>query len=83
MSHKSRLRYSISAQFLAPGRSYLDRFKLAAEAGFEGIELNVVADPDEVQIVGEAAKAVGITIHSVRTNTNWAHPLSGEDTTSR
>lgn len=79
MSNKSRLRYSISAQFLAPGRSYFDRFKLAAEAGFEGIELNTVADPDEVQIVGEAAKAVGLTIHSVRTNTNWVHPLSGED----
>jgi L-ribulose-5-phosphate 3-epimerase len=79
MSNKSRLRYSISAQFLAPGRSYLERFELAAEAGFEGIELNTVADRDEVQLVGEAAKAVGITIHSVRTNSNWEHPLSGED----
>jgi hexulose-6-phosphate isomerase len=79
ISNNSRLRYSISAQFLAPGRSYLDRFELAAEAGFEGIELNTVADRDEVQMAGEAAKAVGITIHSVRTNTNWVHPLSGED----
>jgi len=78
---KSRLKYSLTMESLTPGGSYLDRFRLAVEAGFEGIEIEAdgIADQDEVERIGEAAQASGLTIHSVAAPANWAHPFSSED----
>lgn len=71
------IRPSIRLSALPAGRSYYDRFRLAAEAGFEGIELS--ADEGEPDALGEAAERAGLVIHSVHCVANYSAPLSSGD----
>jgi hexulose-6-phosphate isomerase len=58
---------------------YLDRFKLALDAGFAGIEMRTVADPKEADAIQEAAARSGLRIHSVMNADHWNYPLSSDD----
>lgn len=62
---------------------FLERFKLAAAAGFHGVELEAVADRDEAERARAAADAAGIHIHAVKTIAHWLHPLSSEEPRER
>lgn len=55
-----------------------DRFKLARDCGFEGIESEPVADAREAEARGEAARKAGTPIHSVIYG-GWHAPLSSAD----
>jgi L-ribulose-5-phosphate 3-epimerase len=59
--------------------SYLERFRLAAEAGFSGVEMNTVSDPKVAEQVAEAARASGVRVHSVMNSDHWKYPLSSSD----
>jgi L-ribulose-5-phosphate 3-epimerase len=74
---KRHIRPSIRLSALPNGRSYYDRFRLAAEAGFEGLELSV--DDGPLDALGEAAERAGLAIHSVHCVTNYSAPLSSGD----
>jgi hexulose-6-phosphate isomerase len=56
--------------------SYLDRFKLAVDVGFEGIEAQTVADPKEADQIKEASEKAKIGIHSVMNMGHWEWPFS-------
>jgi hexulose-6-phosphate isomerase len=58
---------------------YPDRFRLAREVGFEGIEIGTIADPAEAQAIKEAAAQAGLVIHSVMNADHWKYPLSSAD----
>jgi hexulose-6-phosphate isomerase len=58
---------------------YLDRFKLAVDAGFAGIEMRTVADAKEADAIKEASARSGLRIHSVMNAEHWNSPLSSED----
>jgi hexulose-6-phosphate isomerase len=58
------------------GLSYLDRFKLAQEVGFEGIEVNTAEDPKIADDIREASTKTGLRIHSVMNSAHWQFPLS-------
>lgn len=58
---------------------YLDRFKLALDVGFAGIEMRTVADPKEAQEIREASSKSGLRIHSVMNSDHWNYPLSSDD----
>ena len=58
------------------GLSYLDRFKLAQEVGFEGIEANTAEDPKVADEIREASAKTGLRIHSVMNMAHWQFPLS-------
>lgn len=64
-----------------PGKLSLDeRFKLAQEAGLEGVEIPSDYQTEaEVLEIRRAAEARGIEIHSVMASTHWALPLSSTD----
>jgi hexulose-6-phosphate isomerase len=59
--------------------SYADRFKLAVEAGFAGIEMGTVADPKEADAIRDASSRSGLRIHSVMNAAHWNFPLSSDD----
>ena len=59
--------------------SYRDRFRVARDAGFAGVEMQTVADPAEVEEVREASSATGLHVHSVMNTDHWKFPLSSGD----
>jgi L-ribulose-5-phosphate 3-epimerase len=58
---------------------YLDRFKLAVDAGFAGIEMQTVSDAKEAEEIREAAEKAGLRIHSVMNSDHWRFPISSAD----
>jgi hexulose-6-phosphate isomerase len=63
----------------AQALSYEQRFQLARDAGFEGVEIGTIADPAEAARIKEAAVKSGLTIHSVMNADHWRYPLSSDN----
>jgi hexulose-6-phosphate isomerase len=59
--------------------SYADRFKLAVDAGFAGIEMRTVADAKEAEQIRDASAKSGLRVHSVMNSEHWNSPLSSAD----
>jgi L-ribulose-5-phosphate 3-epimerase len=74
---RRHIRPSIRLASLPNCGSFYDRFRLAAEAGFEGLELSVDDGPPDA--LGEAAGRAGLVIHSVHCFANYGAPLSSGD----
>jgi hexulose-6-phosphate isomerase len=64
---------------LPAGRTVLERFRLAADAGFSGIEMPTVVDAAEAQQVREAAERSGLRIHAVVNAARRCSLLSSAD----
>jgi L-ribulose-5-phosphate 3-epimerase len=71
------VRPSVRLTTLPAFRSHEERFRLAALAGFEGVELE--AGSGCAAEIREAAGRTGIVVHSVHTLANWTQPLSSPD----
>ena len=59
--------------------SYRDRFQLARDVGFAGIECPTTAAQNEADEIKKAAEATGLRIHSVMNQAHWKYPLSSGD----
>ncbi len=59
--------------------SYRDRFRMAVDAGFAGIEMRTVTDPREADEIREASASTGLRIHSVMNMDHWNYPLTSPD----
>ena len=59
--------------------SYRDRFQMAMDVGFAGIEMQTVSDEAEAQEIKEAATQTGLKIHSVMNSAHWRYPISSSD----
>jgi L-ribulose-5-phosphate 3-epimerase len=59
--------------------SYADKFALARASGFDGIEMQTIANADEAAEILAAAKTTGLRIHSVMNADHWRFPLSSAD----
>lgn len=70
---------SVLINMLPKEMPYLERFQLAVEAGFAGLEMRTLTDPKEAQDVHEAAKRAKLHIHSVMNAEHWRSPLSSAD----
>jgi L-ribulose-5-phosphate 3-epimerase len=57
----------------------LERFRLAADAGFSGVEMSTVDCPSEAEQVREAAERAGLRIHSVVNAACRRYPFSSAD----
>jgi L-ribulose-5-phosphate 3-epimerase len=73
---EGRLKKAVLISMLPKQMSYLDRFKLAAEVGFEGVEAQTVTDPKEADQIKEASEKAKIRIHSVMNMGHWEWPFS-------
>jgi len=73
------LKKAVLISMLPKELSYLDRFKLAAEVGFEGIEAQTIVNPKEAEEIRAASEKAKIPIHSVMNMDHWRYPLSSAD----
>jgi hexulose-6-phosphate isomerase len=58
---------------------YRERFQLALDSGFEGIEIGTITDAAVATEIKEAAAKTGLKIHSVMNAAHWEFPLSSAD----
>lgn len=73
------LKKAVLISMLPKDMSYLDRFKLAIDCGFEAMEAQTVTDQKEAEAIKEAADKAKLRIHSVMNMAHWANPLSSDD----
>lgn len=73
---QGQLKKAVLITMLPKQMSYLDRFKLAVDVGFEGIEAQTITDPKEADEIKEASMKAKIPIHSVMNMGHWEWPLS-------
>jgi L-ribulose-5-phosphate 3-epimerase len=78
-STEARIRKAVLISMLPKELSYAERFALARSAGFDGIEMQTISNPDEAAEILAAAKATGLRIHSVMNADHWRFPLSSSD----
>jgi hexulose-6-phosphate isomerase len=78
-------RKAVLISMLAKELTYVERFRIARDAGFDAIEMQTVAREDEAAEIREAAGKTGLRIHSVMNMDHWRFPLSssGRDVVNR
>jgi hexulose-6-phosphate isomerase len=59
--------------------SYRDRFQMARDVGFEGIEIGTEGDPRAADEIKDASTKTGLQVHSVMNSDHWKFPLSSAD----
>ena len=74
-----QLKKAVLITMLPKEMTFLDRFKLAVDVGFEGIECQTVTDPKIADEIKEAADKAKLRIHSVMNMDHWRYPLSSGD----
>ncbi len=70
---------SLVIYMLGDKLSYLDRFKMAKDVGFEGIEAQTIENPKVAEEIRAASEKAGLKIHSVMNMAHWEFPLSSSD----
>ncbi len=73
------MKKSLVIYMLPKELSYLDRFKLAKDVGFDGIEAQTADDPRIAEEIREASAKSGLRIHSVMNMAHWRYPLSSSN----
>ncbi len=73
------LKKSLVISMLPRNLSYLDRFKLAKDVGFDGVEAQTASDPKVAEEIREASAKSGLGIHSVMNMAHWQYPLSSSN----
>lgn len=73
------MRKAVYISMLPKELPYPQRFQLAKDVGFEGIEIGTVADPAVAAEIKEASAKTGLVIHSVMNADHWKYPLSSAD----
>lgn len=73
------LKKAVLITMLPKELSYLDRFKMAVNVGFEGIEMQTITDAKEAEQIREASEKAKLPIHSVMNMGHWEWPLSSPD----
>jgi L-ribulose-5-phosphate 3-epimerase len=58
---------------------YPERFALAREVGFEGMEVNTIENPADAEAIAKASQSAKLPIHSVMNSEHWRSPLSSAD----
>jgi L-ribulose-5-phosphate 3-epimerase len=59
--------------------SYADRFALAKDVGFAGVEMQTISDEREAEEIRRASEQTGLRVHSVMNAAHWEFPLSSAD----
>lgn len=75
----STIKKSVLISMLPKELPYAERFAIAREAGFEGIEMQTIARQEEAAEIRDAAGKAGLRVHSVMNMDHWRLPLSSGD----
>ena len=74
-----RIKKAVQIYMLPKELSYADRFKLAGDVGFEGVEGQTMEDPKVAEEIKKASEDAKVPIHSVMNMAHWENPLSSSD----
>lgn len=70
---------AVLESMLPKDMSFMDKFRMAREIGFEQVECHTEKDPKRADEIKKAADATGLKIHSVMNSDHWKDPLSSKD----
>jgi hexulose-6-phosphate isomerase len=73
------IKKAVLVSMLPKQLSYVDRFKLARDVGFEAVEAQTIKDQREAEEIKKAAEDAKVKIHSVMNMDHWEFPLSSGD----
>lgn len=73
------MKKAVYVSMLPKELGYRDRFQMALDVGFEGIEIGTITDAATADEIKEASAKTGLTIHSVMNADHWKFPLSSAD----
>jgi len=73
------LKKAVYVSMLPEKLPYAERFQLARDVGFEGIEIGTIDNDAEAQEIKAAAQKTGLKIHSVMNADHWKYPFSSDD----
>lgn len=73
------MKKAVYVSMLPKELSYRDRFQMALDVGFEGIEVGTITDAAVAAEVRDASAKTGLKIHSVMNAAHWKFPLSSAD----
>lgn len=73
------MKKAVYVSMLPKELGYRDRFQMALDVGFEGIEIGTITDPAVAAEIKDASAKTGLEIHSVMNATHWKFPLSSAD----
>jgi hexulose-6-phosphate isomerase len=73
------IKKGILINMLPKDLSYLERFKLAREVGFEVVQAETVSDRKEAEAILRASEAAKLPIDSVMNMDHWKYPLTSRD----
>jgi len=73
------IRKAVLLSMLPKELAFRERFQLARDVGFEGIEIGTVTDAAEAEAIQDASSKTGLVIHSVMNSEHWRSPLSSAD----
>jgi L-ribulose-5-phosphate 3-epimerase len=78
---KAGIRKAVLISMLPKELAVAEKFALARAAGFDGIEMQTIADAGQAAEIREASTKTGLHIHSVMNADHWRFPLSSPDPT--
>jgi hexulose-6-phosphate isomerase len=73
------IRKALYVSMLPKELGYRERFQMAQDVGFEGIEVGTITEPRVADEIKEASAKTGLRIHSVMNADHWRYPLSSSD----
>ena len=73
------MKKAVYVSMLPKELSYQERFQLAKDVGFEGIEIGTITAAKEAEEIKAASAKSGLVIHSVMNADHWKYPLSSAD----
>jgi hexulose-6-phosphate isomerase len=73
------LKKAVYVSMLPKELGYLEKFKLAIEVGFEGVEIGTITDAAVAAQIKDASATSGLKIHSVMNSLHWKFPFSSAD----
>jgi L-ribulose-5-phosphate 3-epimerase len=76
------IRKAVKIGMIAGGTGLVEKFAIAREAGFAGVELDAPADLDSAE-VAEAKTRTGIVVPGVVNSVHWAKPLNHPEASVR
>lgn len=79
---KRRIRKAVKLGMVAGEMSILEKFRLLARLGFDGVEPDSPSDIDTAELIA-ARDETGLVIHGLVDSVHWARPLSHPDAAVR
>ncbi|MCX7011904.1 MAG: sugar phosphate isomerase/epimerase [Candidatus Sumerlaeota bacterium] len=76
---KRNIKKSLKLSMIPKSQSVEERLKIAAAAGFDGVEPDTTPDPEKVKELRAAADKVGIRLDAIICSKHWSSPLSDPD----